>query len=81
MGSSAPAGELCAATASKDHTLRTWRVSPNGSSVCEAALVGHTSSAEALAANPTGDRLCSGAWDGSMLLWSVGDLQPPAAAH
>ena len=73
-------GELRAATASKDHTLRTWRVGRDGSSTCEAALVGHTSSAEALAANPTGDRLCSGAWDGSMLLWSVGDLQPPAAA-
>jgi ribosome biogenesis protein YTM1 len=69
-------GTLRAATASKDQMLRTWAIDlkDSGSSAdvaCEATLDGHTASVEAVVANPAGDRLCSGAWDGSMLLWSV----------
>ena len=76
-------GILRAATASKDQTVRTWSVAPNAaggaaSVACEAVLVGHKASVEGLAANPSGDRLCSGGWDGAMLLWAVSEA-PEAA--
>lgn len=73
--------ELRAATASKDHTVRTWRMATSGAKgvTCEASLVGHTCSVESLAANPNGDRLCSGGWDGSMLLWSAAERLPSEA--
>ena len=73
---------LRAASGSKDHTVRTWRMSINGSgngsagravtsSECEACLVGHAASVESLATNPAGEMLCSGAWDGSVLVWNT----------
>jgi len=73
---------LRAATASKDRTVRTWSIQPgenNGVAWCEAALVGHTSSVEGLAASPAGDHLCSGSWDGTLHVWSVGE--PPVATE
>lgn len=75
-----------AASASKDHTLRTWRVAMrsegagggvNGDaavaveSACEACLVGHTSSVESVASNPAGEMLASGAWDGAVHVWAA----------
>lgn len=80
----AEGGVLRAATASKDHTVRTWRVGPlpkagaeadSAPCACEASLVGHASSVETLVANPSGDRLLSGAWDGSVLVWAAGEAQ------
>jgi len=41
-------------------------------------LVAHSSSVEGLAASPSGDRLCSGCWDGTMHLWSVGEVPEPS---
>lgn len=85
---------LRAASGSKDHVVRTWRLSVEGASggsggsgkkaaggggarkvtaECEACLVGHSASVESLAANPAGDTLVSGAWDGSINVWSVAD--------
>ena len=69
--------ESCEPTASKDHTLRTWR-GRDGSSTCEAAPVGHTSRLRHSLLTRPGT--ASAPARGSMLLWSVGDLQPPAAA-
>ena len=69
---------LRAASASKDHTVRTWRMvvkpsaeAPTVEAACEASLTGHASSVESIASNPKGDMLCSGAWDGSIHLWST----------
>lgn len=79
-GSEAAGGAvLRAASGSKDHTVRTWRMTVGGdgsagrtvtSSECEACLVGHTASVESVASNPAGDMLCSGAWDGSVMVWA-----------
>lgn len=81
---------LRAATGSKDHTVRTWRldaprkggggVAPVAMTVaCEASLVGHTSSVEAVAANPAGDNLCSGSWEGELFLWGVSEQATASA--
>jgi len=65
-------------TASKDHSVRIWRTSAASSAraskavvKCETVCVGHTDSVESLASNPLGDRIFSGGWDGSLLLWVV----------
>ena len=87
------AAMLRAASGSKDHTVRTWRLrvksssssgkAKNGSNgggstsleslQCESTLVGHTSSVESLAVSPSGEMLCSGASDGTVLLWNAGE--------
>ena len=82
-GGSAPQ-VLRAASGSKDHTVRTWRLSvqaPSGkngtgstrrvTAEAEACLVGHTASVESLAANPAGEMLASGAWDGTIRVWDT----------
>jgi ribosome biogenesis protein YTM1 len=78
------AAMMRAATGSKDHTVRMWRLEQASrdsamTCVCEASLVGHTSSVESLTANPSADRLCSGAWDGGLHLWSLEDVAEAAA--
>ena len=87
-GDASAQGVLRAATASKDLTVRTWRLGPMPQqdadavppTACEAALVGHTAAVEALCANPSGDRLCSGASDGGLLVWAAGE-PPPATGE
>lgn len=87
-GDASAPGVLRAATASKDLTVRTWRLGPMPQqdadavppTACEAALVGHTAAVEALCANPSGDRLCSGASDGGLLVWAAGE-PPPATGE
>ena len=80
-------GSLRAATASKDHTVRTWRLTPTSSAggsamsaTCEAVLAGHDNSVEALVANPSGDQLLSGAWNGTIHLWSLSDVSAAVSA-
>ena len=71
-------GAARAATASKDHTVRTWRVDGE-TSACESIGSGHDDAVECLCANPAGSRLCSGGWDGQLLLWSGAEPAPGAA--
>ena len=75
---------LRVATGSKDTCVRTWRVevaggAPAAGAVCESVCVGHEASVESLAANPAGDRLAAGAWDGQLLVWDAGEVAAAAA--
>ncbi len=72
---------LRVATGAKDELVRTWRVAPGGDAVCEAVGSGHEASVEAIAANPGGEMLCSGGWDGSLKLWETGEAAVAAAAE
>ena len=72
-------GAARAATASKDHTVRTWRLDGE-TSACESIGSGHDDAVECLCANPAGSRLCSGGWDGQLLLWRRAAAAAGAAA-
>jgi len=59
-----------AVTASKDHTMRVWRLSDQLDVVAAAIGTGHTGSIEAVAASADGRILCSGSWDRTIKLWN-----------
>ncbi|KAL6499150.1 WD repeat-containing protein 12 [Orobanche hederae] len=65
------------ATASKDRTLRLWKFgveeSLNQPKKIRAfrILRGHTAAVQSIAAEPSGDRVCSGSWDCSVKLWNI----------
>ncbi|KAL6526494.1 hypothetical protein OROGR_015584 [Orobanche gracilis] len=64
-------------TASKDRTLRLWKFgieeSLNQPKKIRAfrILRGHTAAVQSIAAEPSGDRVCSGSWDCSVKLWNI----------
>ncbi|KAK4409824.1 Ribosome biogenesis protein WDR12 [Sesamum angolense] len=64
------------ATASKDRTLRLWKFGaeeskdqPNKIRAFK-VLRGHTAAVQSIAAEPSGDMVCSGSWDCSINLWN-----------
>ncbi|KAL0310206.1 UNVERIFIED_CONTAM: Ribosome biogenesis protein WDR12 [Sesamum calycinum] len=64
------------ATASKDRTLRLWKFGaeeskdqPNKIRAFK-ILRGHTAAVQSIAAEPSGDMVCSGSWDCSINLWN-----------
>ncbi len=57
-------------------TLMIFRVPPNGSPEIESRLVGHSGDLSALAFDPSGTRLASGATDSTVIVWSLRDRAP-----
>ncbi|KAM3683844.1 hypothetical protein ACJW31_12G179800 [Castanea mollissima] len=72
---------ITVATASKDRTLRLWKFdtedSINNPIRIRAfkILRGHTKSVQCVAAQNTGDMVCSGSWDSTIKLWQTNDSQ------
>nr|DAD31442.1 TPA_asm: hypothetical protein HUJ06_010293 [Nelumbo nucifera] len=72
--------DLRIATASKDHTLRLWKFDA-GQRVLDhpmkirafKILQGHKSSIQSVAAQPSGDMVCSGSWDCTINLWQTNE--------
>ncbi|KAH7845595.1 hypothetical protein Vadar_003910 [Vaccinium darrowii] len=68
------------ATASKDRTVRLWKLDVEGSSDNPAkvraykVLPGHSASVQSVAAQPSGDMVCSGSWDCRINLWQTNEL-------
>lgn len=62
-------------SAGKDRTLCLWRLLPGAGAgaTALARYVGHSDAVECVAAAPSGDRCCSGGWDGQLLLWRTGE--------
>lgn len=65
------AGGRCAASASKDHTLRLFKFDEQMGATGATLCVGHTASVEAVASSPNGNLLCSGSWDRTIRLWDT----------
>ncbi|KAG5624788.1 hypothetical protein H5410_010006, partial [Solanum commersonii] len=65
------------ATASKDRTLQLWKFDADEPSdqikriKAYKILHGHNASVQSVAANPTGDMVCSGSWDCQIALWQA----------
>ncbi|KAJ8771577.1 hypothetical protein K2173_026754 [Erythroxylum novogranatense] len=65
------------ATASKDQTLRLWKVDPEEPAKHPAkirafkVLRGHNASVQTVAAETSGSMICSGSWDCTVNLWRV----------
>lgn len=74
------AESVCVATASKDRTLRLWKIhteaSLNSSAMMRAfkILRGHKSSVQSVSASSAGDMICSGSWDCTINLWNTKEL-------
>ncbi|CAK9168681.1 unnamed protein product [Ilex paraguariensis] len=72
--------DLLVATASKDRTLRLWKFDAEQSldhpSKIRAfkVLRGHNASVQSIAAQPSGDMVCSGSWDCRINLWQTNDF-------
>ncbi|XP_068655430.1 ribosome biogenesis protein WDR12 homolog [Aristolochia californica] len=65
------------ATASKDRTLRLWKLDAAETVTYPAKLrpfkilKGHALSVLSVSSGPSGDMICSGSWDGSIKLWET----------
>ncbi|KAL6961191.1 WD repeat-containing protein 12 [Sarracenia purpurea var. burkii] len=72
--------DVLVATASKDRTLRLWKFDVKESkdypSKIRAYKImrGHNSSVQSVAAQPSGDMVCSGSWDSRINLWRTNEL-------
>jgi ribosome biogenesis protein YTM1 len=70
---------LTVATASKDRTLRLWKINPEEATDHPARvraykiLRGHKSSVQSVAAQTNGEMVCSGSWDCTINLWRIND--------
>ncbi|KAB1211515.1 hypothetical protein CJ030_MR6G013257 [Morella rubra] len=73
------AGAITVATASKDRTLRLWKVNieePIDNLIKTRAfkiLRGHRGSVQSVAAQSSGEMVCSGSWDCTINLWRTND--------
>ncbi|RHN48318.1 putative transcription factor WD40-like family [Medicago truncatula] len=67
------------ATASKDRTLRLWKINTEEATNHPARvraykiLRGHKSSVQSVAAQTNGEMICSGSWDCTINLWQIND--------
>ena len=75
-----------ALSAAKDHTIRLWSApamhalaseEAQQPARCLAVYKGHTDAVEDVAASPSGNAFCSGAWDGIVHVWRTGDSSAP----
>ncbi|KAK4487750.1 hypothetical protein RD792_005577 [Penstemon davidsonii] len=71
------ADDQIVATASKDRTLRLWKIGaeqsldqPKRISAFK-ILRGHTAAVQSIAAQPSGDMVCSGSWDCTISLYNI----------
>ena len=71
-----------ALSAAKDHTICLWSApamhalaseEAQQPASCLAVYKGHTDAVEDVAASPSGNAFCSGAWDGKLHVWRTGD--------
>ncbi|KAK9287803.1 hypothetical protein L1049_016244 [Liquidambar formosana] len=74
------AGSVTVATASKDRTLRLWKIDTEEpqdhltKSRAFKILRGHKASVQSVAAHPSGDMVCSGSWDCTINLWRTNEF-------
>ncbi|KAK9272420.1 hypothetical protein L1049_002793 [Liquidambar formosana] len=74
------AGSVTVATASKDRTLRLWKIDTEEpqdhltKSRAFKILRGHKASVQTVAAHPSGDMVCSGSWDCTINLWRTNEF-------
>ncbi|PNX96555.1 ribosome biogenesis protein WDR12, partial [Trifolium pratense] len=68
------------ATASKDRTLRLWKINTEEEATDHPLRVraykilrGHKSSVQSVAAQTNGEMVCSGSWDCTINLWRIND--------
>uniref|UniRef100_A0A2P2KPY4 Uncharacterized protein MANES_02G054600 n=1 Tax=Rhizophora mucronata TaxID=61149 RepID=A0A2P2KPY4_RHIMU len=67
------------ATASKDQTVRLWKVDAEQPTNYPAKvrafkiMRGHNASVQSVAAQPSGNMICSGSWDCTINLWQIDD--------
>nr|GMD76572.1 ribosome biogenesis protein WDR12 homolog [Ipomoea batatas] len=72
-------GDELVATASKDRTVRFWKI--DADEILEQPksirsykiLRGHNASVQSIAAQPSGEMVCSGSWDCTINLWQAND--------
>lgn len=78
-------GDVCVATASKDHSVKVWSYDGAGRRLLlQSTLRGHVNSVESLARwSPAASKdalLLSGDWSGNLFAWKVGDNQQSSDA-
>ncbi|CAN0898642.1 Ribosome biogenesis protein WDR12 homolog, partial [Linum grandiflorum] len=74
-----PEGDATLATASKDHTVRLWKMDSEEPKKSPAKirpfkiLRGHNASVQSVAAQTSGNMICSGSWDSTINLWQTNE--------
>ncbi|KAM7268709.1 hypothetical protein ACFE04_010875 [Oxalis oulophora] len=81
INAEADSQNVTAATGSKDRTLRLWKFNAENSAHDNPTKIrsfkilrGHKASVQCVAANTSGDMVCSGSWDSTINLWRTDDL-------